>query len=310
MKALRWFCVLLVAVGPGWNATADETSVLYSNLSTETRFFLNASFEVVWDDLDLAKGGLLTGMTLVVNNSRPVPEPGSLVEVEFREYDYVSDGPLGSLIGSVKIDLRGESIPPGDSIISVDDLAAFGVVLPRERIAVGVIFDDPTRSFGLITFDPPTVGASSPSAWLGEDARPVTCFLGGEKSVPCNFGLELRSSAILVSIDLKPGDARNTINPAQNGVLWVAILAEAQTPFDPLQILIPSVRFGAGEARADHFRVHDVNRDGLVDLLLRFRTSEVGVDCGDNEVALTAETYTGRLVWGKDRVNTVGCRPR
>ena len=41
-------------------ALPQNVAVLYSNVGTTTRLFRNASDEFVWDDLQLAGGGLLT----------------------------------------------------------------------------------------------------------------------------------------------------------------------------------------------------------------------------------------------------------
>jgi hypothetical protein len=44
--------------------------------------------------------------------------------------------------------------------------------------------------------------------------------------------------------------------------------------------------------------------------MLRFRTPEVGLQCGDTEVELTGETYAGDRIIGTDAVKTVGCKKK
>ena len=110
-----------------------------------------------------------------------------------------------------------------------------------------------------------------------------------------------------VDIDIKPGNKRNKINPRSRGKIWVAILSDTDAPFDPLQTKIPSVGFGPDGARANRNKVRDINRDGLGDLLLRFKIRRTGIQCGDTEAKLTGETFDGQAITGSDAIRTVGC---
>lgn len=107
------------------------------------------------------------------------------------------------------------------------------------------------------------------------------------------------------TIDIKPGNKRNAINPRSRGGIWVAVLSDSE--FDPLQIKIPTVRFGPDKASAIRHRVRDVNRDGLGDLVLRFSIRKTGIECGDTEATLTGETFDGQVITGTDTIKTVGC---
>ena len=310
MRKLVTSLMSILAICTASAGLAQDVAVLYSNLGTPTRLFRNASSEFVWDDLQLAGGGLVTGLTVAANNSRPTPQPGSLGVIEFRRFDNPNGGPVGTLLGSVTIDLRGQMLPTGDFTIAVDDLAGFGVELPPDRVAIGVNFNDPTLSFGLVTFDPPTVGASSPVAWVGTDPTPITCLGADSQLVPCNFGFELRSGAISVHIDVKPGEADNTISPRAAGVIWLAVLSNAAIAFDPLQVNMETVRFGPLNAVPQIANVRDVNRDGLSDLLLRFRLREVGLGCDSTQATLTGVMFDGRQIYAQDAVQMVGCKAR
>jgi hypothetical protein len=86
----------------------------------------------------------------------------------------------------------------------------------------------------------------------------------------------------------------------------LAILSDAE--IDALQVDPESVALGEGGASPDRYRVKDVNRDRMPDLMLRFRTPEVGFQCGDGEVELIGETYAGDSIIGSDSVKTVGCK--
>jgi hypothetical protein len=109
-----------------------------------------------------------------------------------------------------------------------------------------------------------------------------------------------------VAIDIKPSNKYNTINPHSKGGIWVAILSNNES--DPLQINIPTVRFGPDKAEAIHHRVKDVDKDGLGDLLLRFKMHQTGIACADTEATLTGETFDGQSFTGTDSIKIVGCK--
>jgi hypothetical protein len=111
-----------------------------------------------------------------------------------------------------------------------------------------------------------------------------------------------------IAIDVKPGNLGNVINPRSRGRFWVAVLSDSE--FDALQVDPATVAFGRGEASPDRYRVKDVNRDRVPDLMLRFRTPEVGLQCGDTEVELTGKTYAGDSIVGTDAVKTIGCKKK
>lgn len=111
-----------------------------------------------------------------------------------------------------------------------------------------------------------------------------------------------------VDIDIKPGNKRNGVKSRSRGGVWVAVLSGSE--FDPLQIKIPTVRFGPNGAKAIRHKVKDINKDWLGDLLLRFMTLATGIACGDTEATLTGETFDGQSITGTDSIKTVGCKPK
>ena len=114
-----------------------------------------------------------------------------------------------------------------------------------------------------------------------------------------------------VSIDIKPGNKNNVINPRSKGGVWVAILSDTGSPFDPSsQVDIPTVEFGPDGANANRHKVKDINKDGLGDLLLRFKIPKTGIACGDTEATLTGETFDSQSFTGTDDIKTVGCKPK
>ena len=118
---------------------------------------------------------------------------------------------------------------------------------------------------------------------------------------------ELVCPPIEISIDIKPGDLPNSLQPRSKGRIPVAILTTetfAADSVDPSKVL-----FGASgtEATPSHSAFEDADGDGDTDLILHFNTPETGIQCGDTTALLTGTTTTGRIVVGFDSVSTVGC---
>jgi len=113
---------------------------------------------------------------------------------------------------------------------------------------------------------------------------------------------------IPVNVDIKPGSFPNSINPRNKGVIPVAILGSAR--FDVTRVNPLSVRFRPGAATEVHNRGHleDVNRDGLLDLVLHFSTEAAGLTCGMTSASLIGSTTDGITLVGSDSVQIVPCR--
>jgi hypothetical protein len=112
-----------------------------------------------------------------------------------------------------------------------------------------------------------------------------------------------------VSIDIEPGEFPNLIHishdPNRIEVTTVAILT---TPtFDASTVDPTTVRFGitGTEAIPVQATLANVNGDGTLDLVLRFRTQDTGLQCGNTSALLTGKTVSGRAIQGSDAIVTV-----
>jgi N-acetylneuraminic acid mutarotase len=155
----------------------------------------------------------------------------------------------------------------------------------------------------------------TPRSQLGAVAvDDVLYALGGlsHASEPLNVN-EAFSPFLHVAIDIKPGDASNTINLKSLGVVPVAILGSAT--FDPLSV-DPSTVTLAGAPVATRGRgvpmtsQGDFNHDGYLDLLLQFRTQSLQLDSTTTQAVLYGETTTGQRIRGTDSVRVVGIGPK
>jgi 6-phosphogluconolactonase (cycloisomerase 2 family) len=117
-----------------------------------------------------------------------------------------------------------------------------------------------------------------------------------------------KTCAIDVVVDFRPGSPENTVNPKSGGVISVAILSGEG--FDATIVDQSTVRLGPGPAAAVSGSVEfrDVDGDRLLDIVLRFRSEDIGIQCGDTSVPLTGQTVNGILIQGADSIRTVGCR--
>ena len=103
------------------------------------------------------------------------------------------------------------------------------------------------------------------------------------------------------------------IQARSRGRIWVAILSNTDnaSPFDPAsQVDIPTVEFGPDGAKAKRYKVRDINKDGLGDLLLRFKIRKTGIACRDTEATLTGKTFDGLSFTGTDSIRTARCKPK
>ncbi len=319
--AIRWATLgCVAALATAGISRADE--VVYSNLATTTAFVWNASDTFVWDDLQIRGGGILSGLSLVADNTRPVPAAGTQITVQLRRLADSGGDPRGSLLGEVSIPFAGPYAAAAPTLISIDDLASLGIVLPKgERIALGVNFNDASGSMGWLTFDPPTIGASSTAAWIGDVPVPVVCEGIVGHPVPCNFGVELRVAdpgAIAVRIDIAPLSTTNRVERRSQGELEVALLSTDD--FDALQAAPDTLRFGdpAMEAEGgvpstpDRTAWVDVDGDGRLDLSAHFPIQrlfrEHALSSYSRAAQLSGQTSLGIPFAGTDSVWVV--RPK
>jgi hypothetical protein len=118
-----------------------------------------------------------------------------------------------------------------------------------------------------------------------------------------------KTSAIEVTIDIKPGSYPNSINLGASGVIPVAILSS--TTFnapqlvntDSLTLAGAKVRV-VGKSAKPLCSASDVNGDGRADLVCHFE-NEMSATVGDATAQLEGATLSGESIHGEDSIRIV-----
>lgn len=149
--------------------------------------------------------------------------------------------------------------------------------------------------------------------WFGaiDDVRYFNCALSATAVAAVYNGSaagNCTDASLPVAIDVRPRKSPNRINSRSHGVVKVAILS--RPGFNATDVDPSTVRFGrAGtEASPRSAKIDDVNRDRVGDLVLKFRISQTGLQCGDTTALLYGKTFGGQSIAGSDTVVVTGCR--
>ncbi|WP_243689111.1 hypothetical protein, partial [Geotalea toluenoxydans] len=95
--------------------------------------------------------------------------------------------------------------------------------------------------------------------------------LYGAWSDMASFSVHLPVTSIGATIDFDP----DTLNPKSNGT-WVVVRIELPAGYDPADADISSIRLeGTIAAEARPYEIGDCDKDGIKDLMVKFRRSEV-----------------------------------
>ena len=194
-----------------------------------------------------------------------------------------------------------------------------GAVLDRTLYVAG----GSPRDNDVLAYDPKT------DSWISKPPLPTGRFsaaagvivdvlyvVGGQLDPnrnphPCLAVNEAFSPFLFVGVDIKPGEAGNTINLKSGGVVSVAILGSAT--FDPLTVDPETVTLAGASVSRRTTRgnglpmtsTRDANHDGYPDLVLFFRTQDLQLTPASTEAVLYGTTFSGQRLRGADSVRLV-----
>jgi len=113
------------------------------------------------------------------------------------------------------------------------------------------------------------------------------------------------SAALQVEIDVESPGLGPRINRGRHGIVSVAILGSAD--FDVRDVDEHSLRLGPGEAESISQRGRsprvDVNRDGEMDLVVRFDAEETDIAPTDTQLCLFGQTIDSAWIEGCDAID-------
>jgi hypothetical protein len=112
-----------------------------------------------------------------------------------------------------------------------------------------------------------------------------------------------------VTVDIRPGDPENVVNPGSNGVLPVAILSEERfdaTTVDPASVKLAGAGVRLKNNGSPMAFEQDVNGDGRADLVLHIECANLALAPTDTIARLTGMAPGNLTVRGSDRVRVVG----
>lgn len=297
-------------------ATLNKTVQLDAG-SHEVRILVERQglgFEQWIDNITLRASVVVSGC----NNGRPAYENTARVRISRSTGFSDKDSSHYCNPGATNIDIRKQAEGAETRTFPIGSDVTFGIVVENTGdedltsvVVTDVLVPDCDRNIGDLAAGAVAYNCTAPAVSVSFTNE--VCVTGKQGGVAVNdcdpSTVEIESTgAQVVPIDIKPGNKRNVINPRSRGGIWVAVLSDDE--FDPRQIKVRTVRFGPDEAKATRYYVRDVNRDGLGDLLLRFKIPQTGIACGDKEATLTGETFGGQSITGTDSIKTVGCRKK
>jgi hypothetical protein len=116
-----------------------------------------------------------------------------------------------------------------------------------------------------------------------------------------------------VDIDVDPFNAANEVRPNDDYQLTVGVLGMSIADGDPVdldatQVDPASLKFGPAETPNTLSPViGDLDNDTHNDLLVGFSMFDRGIACGDTEMEVTGELYSGLPIEGIDSITTADC---
>jgi hypothetical protein len=160
----------------------------------------------------------------------------------------------------------------------------------------------PVEGRANITF---TVSASQPGTF--DDLAVVTT----ESDDPNSDNDEAQFRVIVVDIDVKPGDSKNTISINNDKSVRVAILGTEDFDVSSVDIspLSDAPKFGGRTPRGPvATSLEDVSKDGIADLVMKYNEgpkNPLGFRTGDTQGCITGKLTDGTPILGCDTVRVI-----
>lgn len=142
------------------------------------------------------------------------------------------------------------------------------------------------------------------TAALRDESTPV----GGHDVYLVKLAPHAGGAAVDIAIDIKPGNAASRINAKSEGTIPVAILGAPDfdvAQVDPATVRLVDAPVATNKQGKPNVSVHDVNRDGIDDMLLHVLTAQMQVAVGDTAATLVGRTLHGDPFEGSDGITVL-----
>jgi len=179
-------------------------------------------------------------------------------------------------------------------------VASESIILPSNTISTGASSTlEPVPVITTETIIPSTSISTGVSSSL--EPIPVITTETILPSTTISTGQETKI-ANLIAIDIKPKDDENNIRLKSKSIISVAIFSSPI--FDATSIDITTIKFGPNNASVfkNRFKINDINGDGLNDLVVKFKTNELGIVEDTKELVLSGDTIDGFSVKGSQSI--------
>ena len=167
----------------------------------------------------------------------------------------------------------------------------------------------PTPSYALLPGSP-AIDAEG-TLCTDFEGMPIVIDQRGKVRTGCDIGaVDSTGTTPPVVIKLKLPGSPPAIQPNSTGTFDLGIVSRVDSikSFRPVwDINRNSVRLGAAGAVPLLFLSQDINADGIADLVMRFKTSETGIACGDKTLELRGAIIAGAEFVSRTAIKTIGC---
>ena len=303
------------------------------SLNEDSILTTDSSTGVLANDTDI-DGGTLSASVVTgpANGTLSLNADGSFTYTPDANYNgsdsftyRVSDGSLTSNVATVTLRVNAVNDPPTaeDQVVSLPANSPSGTVVGT--IQANDVDNDPL-TYTFVSGN--TGGAFAIDASSGQitvvdgslldiESQPqyviqvsVADPSGLSALATMTINLTAVNENLTVLIDIQPGSDSNSINLKSHGKIDVAILSSPT--FDALSVDVESLLFGRtgtedSESRQKHggvhYRIEDINGDGLLDLVVQFEINQTDFQVGDTVGILTGKTISGVSFVAQDDIS-------
>ncbi|PUA26299.1 MAG: hypothetical protein B0W54_24055 [Cellvibrio sp. 79] len=169
----------------------------------------------------------------------------------------------------------------------------------------------PTLTHALLP-DSPAIDHTGASC-ADTNGLPILIDQRGITRTGCDIGSVEASITVeppVIELQLLLPGKHPVIRPQSNSPLEIAILSRADStnPFKPaVEVDRKSIRVGRANAKPSKFIKRDVNHDGIDDLVIKLKTRETGIACGDTAIELRGSMNGTNKFVASTSITTIGC---